>query len=102
MKLHDNQDKRSLVGGSISRRGLLKSAATFAAVPSCFSNLRQRRRQVQFWRMSAPILQTVRGFTCLVFDLATGDLTQLKIRGGDSIPVLDRNPSEREVPIRRE
>ncbi len=78
MKLQDSKDKRSLVGGSISRRGLLKSAAAFAAVPTV-SQLAPGAPAGSILAYVGAYTPNGQGIYLFSFDLATGDLTQLKV-----------------------
>lgn len=78
MKPHDNQDKHSLVDGSISRRGLLKSAAAFAAVPAV-SQLAPGAPAGSILAYVGAYTPNGQGIYLFSLDLATGDLTQLKV-----------------------
>jgi len=78
MRLHDRQGKRSLVGGSISRRGLLKSAAAFAAVPAV-SQLAPAAPAGSILAYVGAYTPNGQGIYLFSFDLGTGALTQVKV-----------------------
>ena len=78
MKLDDNQDKRGPVDMLVSRRGLLKSAAAFAAVPAV-SQLAPGAPAGTVLAYVGTYTPNGQGIYLFSFDTGTGALTQLKV-----------------------